>query len=278
MALITFHLLAIKPSMDSEPFTSKLRSLTGLKRPFWVGQVHHWLHEPHLSANALLGTEQHIINWNYLLIGKQDIPDELKTHLLKHWSITANVPDGMASPQAKIQSLVAQPAPTLPSGWSAEDHAGLDIATAPGDLAFTLEKRSRPLGSARSGDGKTLREFVREFGISHPGPVIVFNLLSYLPDKRPIYIDGYIGGFGKTIGPMYGGDAIQFGFGATEWTSQFDEPTQEDGWEDAALVWYPSIWHFAKMIDDAEYAELDRKFKPTSLRDNPLLCCTEIEL
>jgi len=44
------------------------------------------------------------------------------------------------------------------------------------------------------------------------------------------------------------------------------------------LVWYPSIWHFGKLLDDLDYAEADRKFKVGVVLDNPILCCTEVVL
>ena len=75
------------------------------------------------------------------------------------------------------------------------------------------------------------------------------------------------------------------GTGVQEWSSRKDEGSAvadpEKGgsgvWEDVGLVWYPSIWHFAGMLADEEYAEADRKWKRGVLADNPILCCEEIE-
>lgn len=276
MATVTFHLVSLG-SADSDSFVSSLRALPESQRPLWLGQVHHWLHEPQISAAALLGTGSHIKKWEYILVSENDLPAEVESQLSARWSITADSPEDMPSLLTK-QSRSAQAAPSLPGGWSPEDHSGLDASVAPQGLHFSLDLRSRTLGAAQSTDGKTVRDFVREFGTAHPGPVIMFNLLSYLPEGRPIYLGGYIGGFMKEIGPMYGGEALQFASGATAWSSQADEQSQDGVWEDAALVWYPSLWHFAKMVDDPVYIDLDRKFKPVSLRDNPLACCTEIEL
>ncbi|KAK7209494.1 hypothetical protein V2G26_016672 [Clonostachys chloroleuca] len=63
MASITFHLLAIKPSKDSESFTSKLRLLIGSKHPRRVGQPHilksasaHWPTPDSLGDSANSGS------------------------------------------------------------------------------------------------------------------------------------------------------------------------------------------------------------------------------
>ena len=77
-----------------------------------------------------------------------------------------------------------------------------------------------------------------------------------------------------------------FGASVTNWSSRVAEGAeaadpQANGsgvWEDAALVMYPSIWHFGKLLDDSDYAEADRKFKVGVVLDNPILCCTEVVL
>ncbi|CAI6019242.1 unnamed protein product [Clonostachys chloroleuca] len=165
--------------------------------------------------------------------------------------------------------------PELPKGWNASDSSGLDAYVAPGDLSFSLDLTSHLRGSDKQ---TSVKQFVRDFGTSHTGPILMLNLLSFLDGKRSVYFEGYVGGFAKTLGPLSGGDAIQFGWGVTEWSSQTEEKDKDSKWEDIALVWYPSIWHFAKMIDEPEYIRLDREFKPSSLKDNPLLRCTEILL
>lgn len=74
--------------------------------------------------------------------------------------------------------------------------------------------------------------------------------------------------------------------GVTDWSSRASEGAkvadpQAGGsgvWEDVALVWYPSLWHFAKLLDDPDYADADRKFKVGAVRDNPILCCRAVEL
>jgi hypothetical protein len=278
MAPVNFHLLALQPSVKARDFLSKLKGLVDAEGRLWFGQVHHWMHEPQLSADALLGSGSHVQKWDYLLVSTQKLPADVEADLEAHWSVAADAPDGFPSAKSKTEGLLKQEAPKLPRGWSASDHSGLDASTSSQGLNFSLHGPSRPMGVPKSETGGSIKDFVKDFGAKHPGPVVMFNLLSYLPGGRSIYFDGYVGGFIKTLGPLYGGEALQFGWGVSEWSSQAQELGQEGRWEDLALVWYPSIWHFAKMIDDDDYVKLDREFKPISLRDNTLACCTEVEL
>lgn len=274
MAPVTFHLLSLRSSSEADSFVSSLKALPQAQRPLWLGHFHHWFHEPHYSTGALLGEDSHVTKWDYLLVG--DVPSEVDSYIAKRWSIKGDSPDDM--PSLNARDSVVLPEAILPDGWSADDYSGLDASVPPTDISLTIDEIARPLGSERSSNGIPLRDFVRSFGTTHTGPVVMFNILSYLPNKRSVYFDGYIAGFGEKMGPMFGGAPIQVGWGVTEWSSQAEETEEDGGWEDVAMVWYPSVWHFAKMIDDPVYADLDRRFKPISLRDNPLACCTEIEL
>lgn len=103
----------------------------------------------------------------------------------------------------------------------------------------------------------------------------MFNLLSYLPNGGREQYFKYIAAFQESVGSDFGGVPIAVGFGVTDFTSRQDGAGK---WEDTALVGYPSIWHFAAMLDSEAYADVDRRFKKGALRDNPLICCTEVVL
>jgi hypothetical protein len=51
----------------------------------------------------------------------------------------------------------------------------------------------------------------------------------------------------------------------------------EEGCEDAGLIWYPTLWHFATLLDDPTYAAADRNLMVDALRDLQTLCCTWLE-
>ncbi|CAL5866297.1 uncharacterized protein PFLUO_LOCUS504 [Penicillium psychrofluorescens] len=277
MAVTTFHLISFARPTEPEVLASKIRNLNPHSQPTWVGKVHHWLLEPHLSTDALTGTGKIMTKWDYLLVGPKDVPDQLGLEIASSWSITANVADDARKPEVVSEQLLARK-PDLPAGWSAKDPSNLEASSAPDDLKLSLNTRSRVLGSQKDMDGVTVKRFTQDFGSSNPGPIVVLNLLSYAAGKRMAYLGGYVAGFGRTVGPKYGGDAILFASDTTSWSSKLEEGSKDSHWEDVALVWYPSIWHFAKMLDDADYARLDREFKTGSLEDNPLLCCTEVKM
>jgi hypothetical protein len=200
----------------------------------------------------------------------------------KQWSITAHVDDQQLDdiPETKRQ-LSAADVLALPSGWSPNDHSQLDDAVVPSDLEASLALSSYPLGSVIDDNTKptAMKDFVRDFGKQHTGPVDMFNLLSYLPNGRPQYFK-YIAAFTESVGSKYGGTPLLIGLGGiVDWSSKAHEQQPDGvGWEDTAVVHYPSIWHFAKMLDDPGYADADRNFKQGAIRDNPLICCTEIDL
>ncbi|KAJ6026977.1 uncharacterized protein N7446_004419 [Penicillium canescens] len=277
MAPTTFQLICLSRPIEPEVLASKVRDLHPHSQPTWVGKVHHWLLEPRLSAGALIGTGNIMTKWDYLLVGPKDIAEQLGLEIASSWSITANVADDAQKPEVVAEQLLARE-PHLPSGWTAEDPSELEASFSPDDLKLSLTTRSRLLGSQKDMDGVTVKSFTQDFGSSHQGPVVVLNLLSYAPGKRLAYLEGYVAGFGRTVGPKYGSDAICFASGTTSWSSRLEEGSKDSNWEDVALVWYPSIWHFAKMLDDADYARLDREFKTGLLEDNPLLCCTEVKM
>ncbi|KAI9898890.1 hypothetical protein N3K66_005351 [Trichothecium roseum] len=290
MSPVSFHLISLLPSTTPQAFLSALRALPAPDQPQWLGATHHWLHEPSLDTASLLGpdSEPAITKWDYLLVATtRDIPPSIRDLTARTWTVHAENPavhPGIRAAMAEIESSTEPLAPPLPSGWSAADPSGLNTYVAPSGIGLTLNEPSRPLGAPKSSTAISAADYVRGFPPGDRVPVVMFNLLAYKPDGgRRTYQEGYVGGFIEKLGPAYGGRGIQLGYGiegsdaaaAAGRQTQNQQGKQE--WEDAAMVWYPSLWHFAKMIDDEAYVELDRKFKPVSLRDNPLMVTTEVK-
>lgn len=226
--------------------------------------------------------------WDYLLLTKAssseslDFPDTLSTFVAKRWSLTVGIDDQeLDSVVEAKQRRSSQASPPLPSGWTPEDHSGLDASDPPPDLEASLALSSYPLGSAKATPTKpvVLKDWVADFGTRHTGPIDMFNLLSYMPDGQARYLK-YVAAFQESVGIKYGGEPAFIGFGGIgDWSSKAEEGYESGvGWVHVALVHYPSIWHFAKMLDDPGYAEVDRKFKQGAIRDNPLICCTEVDI
>ncbi|KAI0149514.1 hypothetical protein GGR57DRAFT_223164 [Xylariaceae sp. FL1272] len=276
MTSITAHLLSLHSSVSKDAFVASVKALPAAQRPQWLGQIHHWIHEPHLSSKALLGTGSHLIGWDYVFVGPKDIPSAIESQIALKWSISGQSPDGTPSIRATTNEALAKSQPTLPTGWTAENHDSLAASSPPAGIALSLDATSRRLGAEASSKEVTIKDFTINWASYHTGPVTMFNLLSFHPGQRSIYFEGYGDGFVNVLQPLYGGSPLLFAGGVKDWSSQSDDGDQ-GAWEDFSLIWYPSLWHFSAMINSPEYADLDRKFKP-AVFDNPLCCCTEIDL
>lgn len=243
----TFTLLALRSSSCANP-SSFLPSLTRLQ-PLWLGRVHFWVHK----HNPLSSPQK----WHYLLISlsahTSKLMEEISPFVERSWSVSAPTAGSIVHPPTETKTLVLEP------GWSPTDASALIAAAPKSGAALTLDDKLKTsiLSASRELDSQT--------------PVAMFNLLSYHADKREIYFH-YVSAFNEAVGAKYGGEAMVLGLGVTE--------CQEEGenWEDCALIGYPSVWHFARMLDDEAYAEVDRRFKVGVVRENPILCCTEVRL
>src|SRR3569833_1031042 len=277
MAGTTFYLVLLKQEADSDAFISGLSALRDPERPSWIGKCLHWVHEPHLSVKALQGSGERMKTWDYLLVFpsiKMQLPNAIEIFVADGWSISSAsiMVDAVSTPRA------AKPIELRP-GWSAEDCSGLDAAESPADLEMTLAVRSHAFGSTKSAAGTPLRDTIRALGTSSPGPIAMFGLLSYLPGQRERYFQ-YVDAFSRELAPANGGEPLVVATGATDWSSKAEVQAgdQEGEWEDFALIYYPSIWHFGNMLAEPLFAELDRRYKLGAVRNNALMCCTEVPL
>jgi hypothetical protein len=286
MSAATFHLFSVN---DRDAFNESIRSSPDDAKPHYIGQCKHWIHSPRTSLDALTGSGPEMQRWDYLVVANAEHDNQLaippylqnSTNILNHWSIVA--PVDLSTLSADNIRRASSTPPTLPPGWSPSDSTGLAASIPPPDLEASLALASIPLGSPKQSKPTDLKSFISAFGTPHTGPISMFNILAYQPGQRKRYF-GYIAAFSESIGSRYGGEPQFFGKGVIDWSSREAEGREAADpkaggsavWEDTALVWYPSIWHFGKMLDDPDYAEADRKFKGGVVRDNPILCCTEV--
>jgi len=284
MASITFHLISVN---DEHAFLEVVRSAD--RKPHYVGHCEHWIHSPKTSLDAFTGSGPEMQRWDYLVIANAEADDHLalppyiqnNTTILKHWSITAPA-DLSTLPDDNTRRASSTPV-HLPPGWSPSDYSSLTASIPPSDLEASLALAAIPLGSSKHSRPIDLKSFISDFGQTHTGPVGMFNIIACNPGQRTRFY-GYVAAFAETIGSRYGGEAQFLGAGVTDWSSRVAEGAQvadpkANGsaiWEDVALVWYPSIWHFGKLLDDPDYAEADRRLKVGAIHDNPIMCCTEV--
>ncbi|KAF7540591.1 hypothetical protein G7054_g1225 [Neopestalotiopsis clavispora] len=286
MAPVTAHLLALSHSTSSKSFEDALKTFHSQvdgSSLLWAGHCHHWIHEPQLSRPALTGICPILKRWDFVVITDHAISDtqSLPTNLLNlvsdSWSIVFDAADAVIKGTGdSLRDIITKSPPKLPVGWSPQDLSGLRKSIPPSDLVTSLGTRSPVFGKDKSASLVDLKTFVESYVVQEPGPVFMFNLLSFFPDQKAQYMK-YVSAFIEDIGLKYGAQPVIYGFDASEWTSKLEDAADPGGWENVAVVGYPSLLHFAKMLDDARYAELDRAYKGGVVRDNPLICCTTVD-
>lgn len=290
MAPVTFHLVSVA---DGHTFVDAIRNAVS-EKPYYVGRCQHWIHSPKTSLDGLTGKDSTMQRWDYLIIADAvsenhlALPAYLEGKVTAHWSVSAPVDDSQLATLAEAngdrQEISSSP-PNLPPGWSTSDYSGLTASSPPSDLEASLALSSTPLGGSKQGPSTDLKSFITTLGTTHPGPISMFNIVACNPGQRARFF-GYVAAFNESTGSRYGGQAQFLGAGVTDWSSRKAEGAEvadpkaggSGVWEDVALVWYPSLWHFGKMLDDPDYADADRKFKVGVIHDNPILCCTEVVL
>ena len=122
-----------------------------------------------------------------------------------------------------------------------------------------------------------MRQWVDTFSHGVGGKAVtMLNLLAFNPGKRDLFM-GYVKDFGPVVGEARtsGGKFVGEVVGES---ASGEKGEGKSEWEMAALVHYPSINHFAEMLDSEEYKELDRKYKDEgrTLKDIVILCVSEM--
>jgi uncharacterized protein (DUF1330 family) len=98
-------------------------------------------------------------------------------------------------------------------------------------------------------DDTVVQQFLDE---DDGGPVVMLNLLKFVPDGGAAKYQSYIENFETTgVKQRYGVEIVYGGVGAP--------PLAADGrtWDMVALIRYPSRRHFAEMILDPDYVKFE---------------------
>ncbi len=96
--------------------------------------------------------------------------------------------------------------------------------------------------------GADLKRFLAE---DPGGPVVMLNLLRFVPDGRARY-RAYVQAFAP-FAEKYGGEALYAGDGSTALVAEAGQ-----AWDAVLVVRYPSRAAFAKMVADADYQKITR--------------------
>lgn len=267
-----FYLLSIPPKLQAADLLRKIKPEDVLLQ----GVPHGWVLQPHSQqAKPLLSQD-----WNLFLLTKsssQDVDSSIN-------DLGASSVKGIVSiPQSQYHQLVSdvpKPAtpsndtPPLPSEWSDGQNGKIPnrhvlppkkASLHPGEL-----KLYEPMATYLS---TTLPEAVRQ------KPVSLFNLFKYRDGDSSVH-EHYMQGFKEKFGPAAGAQ-LKFMGPLSSQPQLAGEGlfagSETMGWQDANLVQYDSIWHYAYMLSTEVYAELNKE-KVEGLEDTCILLISETEL
>lgn len=269
------HLLSLKVGVTSEDFLRDLANNSpGDEPPILKGRAHGWVHQPHnLDQEQLIAHEWHL----FLLTHNGRLYDAAKDLLEAHFSVQVSIP------RAQFDRLLAEidtaprpipDTPTLPGEWV--HAAGIPKSTISGPRASETLK---------AGELKLDNEMADFLTHALPtsvanAPVSLMNLFKY-PSGDGSTHDAYMEGFKTKFGPAAGASVKFMGpvIGASKFESRNSSDTKNERqrWDDANLVQYDSIWHYAYMLSTDVYAQLNKQ-KIEGLEDTCILCVSEIEL
>ncbi|KAF9733595.1 hypothetical protein PMIN04_002754 [Paraphaeosphaeria minitans] len=266
MPLCTLHLIALTPttsSLNPQPsFLSALKSAN--LTPLVIARVIRWIILPSIFSTAPLLARN--IHWDFLLIlpGSDTLPPSVQSHIQHTWSITAGVPSRLTHDFARKNAELLRP----------------EKGSVPGVGGNVLEG-GRTAESAQNLElSDELRDWIREVSSSGSkkatGAVSMFNLLSFRPGKKASYLE-YGKAFATSIGSSHGGNAkIVGGVTHVDGVPRGKDVGDGEGWDEVALAHYPSILHFAEMLGDAKYQDVNHEFRMPSLRDTAILMTSEV--
>lgn len=261
-------------SLPSEPSAGEFLSKAKSEPPLIRGVPHGWIHEPHNGeAKSLLSQ-----SWNLFLLTQSsdhDLGDVIKKHAADFVKGTVSIPQAQYDQLVADRDTRATPSndtPPLAQEWSDGQTGQIpdrhwlppkDGPLEPGEL-----KLYRPMATYLS---TTLPTVIRD------KPVSLFNLFKYRNGDSSVH-EHYMQGFKDKFGPAAGAQLKFMGPVSSQPTlSSSTGGDDSGGWQDANIVQYDSIWHYAYMLSTDVYAELN-KDKINGLEDTCILLISEVEL
>ncbi|CAK3810041.1 Hypothetical predicted protein [Lecanosticta acicola] len=255
MANCTVHLIKLTSAPNPKDFIRKLKPSSALIK----GIPYGWVHKPRsLHTNELLGSK-----WDLFLLTESNISmDPFQAAIETHITIPVTIPPEQF--ETLKQQITTTPAPSqktppLPTHWtSPQSHIPQEEL---------VETRSTPLSVGELRLDNPMAEFLSNaLPQDHRDrPACFFNLFKYKNDDRSTH-DSYMQGFKNTFGDAAGASV------------KFMGPVRDVGnaWDDANLVQYDSVWHYAYMLSTDVYKELNKE-KVAGLEDTCILLVGETE-
>ena len=275
MAKCTIHLLSFKPGIALDQAVSQLRANTNQK-VLITGIPHGWVHKPHkLNVNELLSYEWHL----FVLTTASSKPSQLDSGIEAHIKINVAIPEEQWNQIVNSTSNKSHNIPQLPQEWLEQSTGDLHIPkqhiasqTTPSPTPGTLIL-DPPMAHFLS---TALPKPVQQ------KPVSLFNLFKYKNNDSTIH-EQYMQDFKRSFGDSAGA-YVKFmgpvGPLATDGTGKGQGKQHEDGgdgWQEANLTHYDSIFYYAYMLSTDVYQGLN-KDKVRGLEDTCILLVSEVEM
>ncbi|KAE9362782.1 hypothetical protein N431DRAFT_475621 [Stipitochalara longipes BDJ] len=248
MAIIKVFLVSLTTSTTSSTFLEALKS-SSLK-PLITARVIQWIIHP-TQASYLLTQ-----NWDFMLIltPPSTLPDILTSLIAHTFSITIQEPDDFLTMLKAENTSWLYPKP--------EDVPKLTHLDAP--LIATGQQRVELTPS--------LLAFANS-KLCPEGPISMLNLVSFQPFEscRKSYAE-YVDALKAGIGTRHGACLKVWGDAGVEEKGVVGE------WEEVVLAGYSSLKHFADMLADEDYQDVNLRLRLPALRDTCILMTSEVKL
>ncbi|EME44642.1 hypothetical protein DOTSEDRAFT_72184 [Dothistroma septosporum NZE10] len=273
MPRCTIHLISLVKGIPPEKVINQL--LADHAPVLLKGIPHGWVHQPHhLNKSELLSQE-----WDLFMM----LPSNLQLSFRSD-SVPAHVSVNVTLGESQYEKLLGHAdelprpssnTPPLPVEWPGTGSITQDaiVDTQPG----ALKPGELHLDS---GMAKFLSSALPTAAAN--APVSFFNLFKYRNNDRSVH-DSYMDGFKRSFGSAAGATVKFMGPVASDMSynagdgSAASDGTGGERWDDANLVQYDSVWHYAYMLSTTEYKGLNQQ-KVAGLMDTCILLVSEIEL
>lgn len=266
----TIHLLCLRSDASLKTFISHVASDTSV---LIKGRPHGWVHKPHSSKSSQLTAHE----WDLLLL---TTPTDQKFSSAANGLISAHISVAVSVPEAQYAQLKSRigskpkpspETPKLPAEWSS--------SAIPSDTI--VETLSTPLGPGELRLDASMAKFLSNAIPQQviDAPACFFNFFKYLNGDRSVH-DAYMQGFKDNFGSAAGASVLFMG--PVEQKLAYESASGGDvaegeSWNDANLVQYDSVWHYAYMLSTDVYKELNKQ-KVKGLEDTCILLVSEVEL
>lgn len=279
MARCTVQLLDLSSDTSVSKFYGSLDTSTR-ETVLIRGKPHGWVQKPRKLNREQLesGHKTNQNDWDLFLLTTTPIATEI---LSRHSQVLEHLYIPISIPQSQFDSLLsriksnAKPVPCpetppLPAQWFLSSGRG---TIPPSQIVPT---RLEPLKSGELVLDQPMADFLSAALPSSIAnePLCYFNLFKYLNGDRTVH-DAYMDGFKENFGSAAGAEVLFMG--PVEGSIQVDGQVQVGRWDDANLVQYDTVWHYAYMLSTKIYQKLNKQ-KMAGLEDTCIMLVSEIEL